>query len=196
MAYCVKCGNKMENDAKFCDECGSSVVGNSMSAEKGEENRTKHELIKTAQVSQTFVDEMEKEKPLFYFELFSSIVIFILVFSGVCEKMGLPNNLFFICGVICLFGSIFNIAVRKSVNLRENKLSIYTDKIVGTIQNYWRRIDFEVKYSDITDVRCVYNEKLGPCVELKLRSSGAELKTYTCFVSEVTDVVKLIQEQL
>jgi uncharacterized membrane protein YvbJ len=27
MAYCSKCGNKNEDDAKFCSKCGSSLIG-------------------------------------------------------------------------------------------------------------------------------------------------------------------------
>ena len=27
MAYCQRCGNKNEDDAKFCNKCGASLTG-------------------------------------------------------------------------------------------------------------------------------------------------------------------------
>jgi len=39
MTYCAKCGEKNEDDAKFCSKCGSSLTGPKKDYEKEWENR-------------------------------------------------------------------------------------------------------------------------------------------------------------
>ena len=39
MAYCAKCGEKNEDDAKFCYKCGGSLTGSKKDLEKECENR-------------------------------------------------------------------------------------------------------------------------------------------------------------
>jgi len=39
MAYCAKCGEKNEDDAKFCSKCGASLTGSKKDYEKEWEDR-------------------------------------------------------------------------------------------------------------------------------------------------------------
>ena len=39
MTYCAKCGEKNEDDAKFCSKCGNSLTGSKKDYEKEWENR-------------------------------------------------------------------------------------------------------------------------------------------------------------
>jgi uncharacterized membrane protein YvbJ len=81
MAYCSKCGNKNEDDAKFCSKCGASLDASVKDRKKDHDDRCEEECA---------VGQHSPYAPIFW-GLIVIIVGLWIIFSVVLSKF--ENNL-------------------------------------------------------------------------------------------------------
>lgn len=73
--FCMNCGNKLEDDSKFCTACGASVKGNG-------DSKVKRDSGELNQVSESGTNTEKKKVPWGFITLGAVIVGAVLLFAN------------------------------------------------------------------------------------------------------------------
>lgn len=139
--FCQKCGNELENSARFCDKCGASQVAGAQ--EVNNAKMPDNEVIFT--IKPTF--------KLFYYLcgiLVSVILIFVVfvIMAGYAEIEEMIIGGWIVSGIILILGLIY--VVFKAVQIKNMEYKFYRTKVEYT-DSFLNKTQKEVKYKYIRE---------------------------------------------